>query len=71
MDYDYSELMGAIKAKFGKRIDFAIAMGMGESTLSLKLNNKAEWSQDEMKMAMDLLEKPYEEIPNYFFVHSV
>lgn len=71
MEYDYSELMGAIKAKFGKRSNFALAMGMGESTLSLKLNNKAEWSQDEMKMAMDLLEKPYTEIPTYFFRHYV
>lgn len=69
MTYDYSELMGAIKAKFKTRSSFAVAMGMGESTLSLKLNNKAEWTQDEMKLAMDLLGKPYTEIPIYFFAH--
>lgn len=71
MNYDYSKLIGAIAEKFKTRASFATSMGMGECTLSLKLNNRTEWSQDEMKKAMDLLKEPYSEIPSYFFKHKV
>lgn len=70
-DYDYRKLKGAIKEEFENQQAFAMAMGMGESTLSLKLNNKAEWSQDEMTSAMLLLKRPLEQLPVYFFTHLV
>lgn len=71
MDYDYSELLGKIKKIFKTNAKFAIAMGMGESTLSLKLNNKAEWTQEEMAKAMSLIQEPLADIDLYFFTHSV
>ena len=71
MDYDYSKLIGKIKEKFGTQAAFAEAMEMGESTLSLKLNNKAEWTQDEMSKAMDLLDIDHSEVRAYFFTHLV
>ena len=70
-NYDYSELQGDIKKVFGAQGAFAKAMGMAESTLSLKLNNKAEWSQDEMMMAIDLLHAETGKIRPYFFTHVV
>ena len=71
MDYDYSKLTGKIKEIFGRQVAFAEAMGMGESTLSLKLNNRAEWSQAEMSKAMDLLLIDPADVRLYFFTHRV
>lgn len=69
--YDYKKLRGAIKEVFESQAQFALAMGMSESTLSLKLNNKAEWTQDEMVLAMKLIGRPLDEINVYFFTHLV
>lgn len=69
MSYEYGKLKGRIKEKFGNQEQFAAAMGIGLSTLNLKLNNKAEWSQEEMKLSMVLLEEPISDIPLYFFTH--
>lgn len=71
MSYDYSKLKGAIREKFTKQEAFAEHMGIGLSTLNLKLNNKAEWTQEEMQAAMTLLGESYSMIPTYFFTHLV
>ena len=68
-NYNYSELQGAIKKVFGVQSAFAKAMGMADSTLSLKLNNKAEWSQEEMFLAVKLLGEDSSMIKPYFFTH--
>lgn len=69
--YDYSELLGDIKRVFGAQSAFAKAMGMAESTLSLKLNNKAEWSQEEMMLAVSLLNAEHSKVGPYFFTRKV
>ena len=69
--YDYSELLGDIKRTFGAQAAFAKAMGMSESTLSLKLNNKAEWSQEEMLLATTLLNTGISKVRPYFFTRLV
>jgi len=69
MKYNYSELLGDIKKVFGTQGAFAKAMGMADSTLSLKLNNKAEWSQDEMMLAVSLLHPDARKVESYFFTH--
>lgn len=69
MDFNYNKLKGAIKEKYSKQEDFASAMGIGLSTLNLKLNNKSEWSQEEMKTAMNLLNIPLSDIEKIFFTH--
>lgn len=71
MEYNYSKLNGKIKEVFGTQTAFAKAMEMGQTSLSLKLNNKAEWSQDEMEKAMDLLSIPRQSVRTYFFTHKV
>ena len=71
MGYDYSKLKGAIREKFTKQETFAAQMGIGLSTLNLKLNNKAEWTQEEMQAAMSLLGESYSMIPTYFFTRLV
>lgn len=71
MNYDYSKLKGRIKEKFGTQEKFAEALGIGISTLSLKMNNKTEWSQDEMRVTLQLLEEDSNQINAYFFAHLV
>lgn len=71
MDYDYSKLNGKIREVYGTQAEFAKAMGIGQTSLSFKLNNKSEWSQDEMETAMDLLKIPRTSVRAYFFTHKV
>lgn len=71
MSYDYSKLKGKIKEKYETRDRFAKALGIGLSTLSLKLNNKAEWSQEEMRITLQLLGETPDSIDAYFFAHDI
>lgn len=71
MAYDYSALMGRIVQYFRTQARFAEAMGLSERSMSLKLNNKASWRQDEIIKACRLLEIPDEEVHAYFFVLDV
>lgn len=71
MPYDYSELNGRIIVVFGTRGAFAYAMGVSERTLSLKMNGKVPWKQNEIAKACELLEIPEHNIPLYFFTLKV
>lgn len=63
----YSKLKGRIRECFGTQGDFASALKMSESTLSLKLNAKSEWSRSEVEKACHLLGIPIEQVGDYFF----
>lgn len=71
MCYDYSKLLGKIVEKFGKRAAFAKALNVSEHTLSMKLNSKISFKQEEIINACRLLGIDFEEIPAYFFVLKV
>lgn len=71
MNYDYSKLEGKIIEVFGTRGKFAKAMGMSERTLSLKLNNRVPWKQNEMDKALGLLKSTEASIKPYFFTYKV
>lgn len=63
----YAKLRGRIKEKYGTQANFADAMGMDKSTLSLKLNGKSDWTSPEIEKACVLLEIPFAEAHAYFF----
>lgn len=63
----YAKLRGRIKEKYGTQANFADAMGMDRSTLSLKLNGKSDWTSPEIEKACVLLEIPFAEAHTYFF----
>lgn len=67
MSYDYSSLLGKITEKCGTQYNFAIAMGLSERTVSLKLNDKVTWKDDEILKAVHVLELNPQDIPKYFF----
>lgn len=64
---DYAVLVGRIKDKYQTQEQFAKDMGISKSGLSAKLNNRRDFSGDEIMKACRLLEIPAAEIPLYFF----
>lgn len=71
MEYDYDKLIGKIAEKFRTRGRFAVAMGVSERTLSLKMNNRIDFTQDEIIKACEILEIKHSDIPIYFFTQIV
>lgn len=71
MPYNYSKLLGRIVEKVGTQAKFADKMGLSERTMSLKLNGKVGWKQEEIAKSCAILEIPELEIPSYFFALEV
>lgn len=71
MSYDYSKLRGKIREVFKTQDEFARNLGIGRVALSKRLNNQADFSQDEMHKSCDLLGIDREDIPAYFFTVEV
>lgn len=71
MSNDYSQLLGRIVEVFGTQANFALAMGLSERSISLKLNNKVSWKDEEIAKAVDILELTAVDIPSYFFKMKV
>ena len=67
MPYNYAKLLGRIVEKVGTQSSFAELMGLSERTISLKLNGKVGWKQNEIAKACTVLEISDGEIPAYFF----
>lgn len=67
MPYNYSKLLGRIVEKVGTQSCFAEKMGLSERTVSLKLNGKIGWKQNEIAKACEVLSIADREIPAYFF----
>jgi transcriptional regulator with XRE-family HTH domain len=69
--FNYDKLRGRIVEKFGTQGRLAKALGVSERTLSLKLNNKIFFSQDEITKISKLLNITLDEIQDYFFKPKV
>lgn len=70
-EFDYSVLKGKIVEVFGSQKAFADALNISERTLSLKLNNKVYFSQDEMLDSAKLLGVDSSGIKALFFTIKV
>lgn len=71
MCFDYSALNGKIVEKYGTQYNFAVALGISERSLSLKLNNKVSWKDKDINKAIKLLDIPIEDMYKYFFEQKV
>ena len=71
MMFNYAKLRGRIKEIFDTETTFAKNLGISQTSLSQKLNNKVEFTQKEIEKAIELLHIPKEEIPMYFFTPLV
>lgn len=70
MQWNYAKLRGKIKEIFDTQDAFAEALGIGRVSLSQRLNNLLEFTQDEMFKACELLNISTCDIPDYFFCSS-
>ena len=69
--FDYSELLGKIKARGFTQETLAKHIGMANSSMSLKLNNKAYFRFLEMVAICEALGIALCNIGSYFFVEKV
>lgn len=67
MAYDYSKLKGKIIEKCGSQTKFKELMGISHTSINKKLNNKVQFTQEDIEKAIDILELKKEDIPQYFF----
>ena len=70
-DFDYSLLIEKIRIKYATQDDFAKDLGIGRVSLSQRLNNKAQFRQNEMRRAAKCLGIEKADIPKYFFKQEV
>lgn len=71
MFFDYSKLRGRIIEKFKSQLNFSKELGVSQRTISLKLNNKVFFSQDDIVKMSKLLDIKPCEIITYFFTQKV
>ena len=69
--FDYSKLLGRIKEYGFTQKRIASEIGISVSTLSFKLNNKAFFTQNEIRKICVLLEIETAEVGVYFFALKV
>ena len=71
--FDLSKLCGRIIEKYGTRAAFAAAVGLQESALSNRLNNKVPIDAEEIILwsSSEMLDIPPEEIHVYFLTLKV
>ncbi len=67
MQFMYSKLRGRIREICGTDQRFAELMGVANATISAKLNNKSEFSQQEIFKAVEILNLDSSDISSYFF----
>lgn len=67
MNYSYNKLIGKIVEKYGTRKKFAEIIQMSENSLSLKLNGKTGFSQEDIDQWAKLLDIDVAEYGSYFF----
>lgn len=64
---DYSKLKGLMREKGVTQAELAKKVGINECTLNFKLNNKAEFRQDEILKVCEVLKIDIADLPKYFF----
>ena len=71
MIYNYAKLKGKIKEKYDRQDLFADELGISSVSLSAKLNNKVQFTQQEIDRSCDLLGIAASDVHPYFFTQSV
>ena len=69
--YDYSKLKGRIRECFPTQSEFAQKLGISDTSLSNKLNNKTVFDQEEIEESIKIFSLNPEETIEYFFTLKV
>lgn len=67
MIYDYSKLRGKIIEKCGTQTKFQELMKLSHTSISDKLNNKIDFTQEDIEKAIEILNIKRADISIYFF----
>lgn len=70
VEYDYSKLLGRMKEKHFTQAELAESIGLSETSLNFRLNNKLDFKQQDMRKIADLLEIDPADLASYFFCRS-
>lgn len=72
-NYDYSKLRGRVIEKLGSLKNYAKELGISETTLFKKLNNKVPFNQDEIFDSIRILDLDVVngDIQSHFFTQKV
>lgn len=71
MVWNYRKLRGKIKEVCGTQDVFAEKLGIGRVSLSQRLNNQLEFSQEEIFKACEILGIDLANVAEYFFTKEV
>ena len=71
MNWTYAKLRGRIKEVFGTQEAFAKAIGISSVSLSQRLNNVLEFTQEEIFNSCEVLNIPLTDMMSYFFTKIV
>ncbi len=71
MSYDYSKLKGRIVEKCGNQANFTSKMGISHTSMNKKLNNKVQFTQEDIEKAVEILGLEKKDISLYFFTLKV
>ena len=71
MKWNYAKLRGRIKEIFGTQEAFAKAIGISSVSLSQRLNNALEFTQEEIFNSCAALNIPLNDMMSYFFTKIV
>lgn len=66
-EFDYSELRGLIRARFGTQENYAKAIGISTTSLQERLSNKVPFRQTEIIRTKQLLDLSVEKMDEIFF----
>lgn len=71
MKWKYDKLRGKIKEICGTQDSFAEKLGIGRVSLSQRLNNQLEFSQNEIFKSCEILNINVSDLAVYFFTQEV
>lgn len=71
MSFNYSKLRGKIIEVCGTQAKFSTELGIGRVSLSKRLNNQLQFSNEEIMRACTILKIDKMDIPEYFFTEKV
>lgn len=69
--YDYSKLLGALKAQGYTQKTFSERIGISACSLNLTLKNKRNFRQDEILQISKVLKIPASQFHAYFFARKL
>ena len=69
MAFNYNKLKGRIVEICGSQSEFAKLLGVSKQTVTAKLNNRSNFSQNDIIKWCEILQIDQSEIGKYFFAH--